>query len=366
MAIRKENNGSWTCYGRYPKDINGIVKNYKKRGFKTKREAKLAEAKLLEEYQSIVSSHITLNELIKEYRKDTPTQLKESTIKGYIRIENNFIIPSFGNRYIDQLTPLEIQRWINNIFNNGMNGQKYCDETIKGILLHLSGLLTYAVKHDWLIRNPCSKVQRPKDPNKKPNEKSSKDNYWEIDEYNKFINTVKDGQRYDIYEFCFYTGLRIGEFCALQWKHIDLKLGTITIEQSLSAITSKITSPKTGNSYRTIKVPNKIIEKLKIKYSYISQIRDFNENWFVFNDKKYISIGTVRRWFNEDVRNAGVKVITFHGLRHSHASYLLSNPILSEQLIADRLGHTVKILRDTYSHIYKKHRKTLDDYINNL
>ena len=72
------------------------------------------------------------------------------------------------------------------------------------------------------------------------------------------------------------------------------------------------------------------------------------------------------QWFNEDVRKAGIKIITFHGLRHSHASYLLSNPILSEQLVADRLGHTIKTLRETYSHVYKKHRKILDDYITDL
>lgn len=366
MALRKEQNGTWTCYGRYPKQLNGKVKHYKHRGFKTRKEAKLAEQKLLEEYKGFNTLHITVNELIREYRKDTPNQLKESTIRGYTRIENNIIIPTFGNKYIDKITPFEIQRWINDIFNNGINNKKYCDESIKGILLHLSGLLTYAVKHDWLIRNPCSSVTQPKDPNKKTTEKSSKDNYWEFDEYEEFIETVEDGHRYDIYEFCFYTGLRIGEFTALQWKNIDLNLGTITVEQSLSAITSKITSPKTGNSYRTIKVPSKIIEKLKIKFDYVSQIRDFSEDWFIYSDKHYISISTVRRWFNEDVRKAGVKIITFHGLRHSHASYLLSNPQLSEQLIADRMGHTVKTLRETYSHVYKKHRKLLDDYIDNL
>lgn len=366
MAQRKESNGTWTFYGRYPKSIDGANKSYKRRGFKTKKEAKLAEIKFIEEFKGLVPSHITINQLIEEYHKDAPNRLKESTLKGYSRIERNIISPTFGERYIDQINALEIQRWINNIFNNGFNDVKYCDETIKGILLHLSGLLTYAVKHDLLIKNPCSSVNIPKNPNKKPNEKSSKDNYWEIDEFNEFLESVKDGLHYDIYEFCFYTGLRIGEFCALQWKHIDLEKGTVTIDQSLSAITSKITSPKTGNSYRTIVIPKKIIDKLKLKYSYVSQIRDFNENWFVYKDKTYISIGTLRRWFNQDVKDAGVKVITFHGLRHSHASYLLSNPILSEQLVADRLGHTVKTLRETYAHVYKKHRKILDDYITNL
>lgn len=284
MAQRKEENGTWTFYGRYPKSLNQTAKSYKRRGFKTKREAKIAEIKFLEESRGIINTHMTLNDLIKEYHKDAPNLIKESTLKSYMRIEKDFIIPTFGNKYIDEITSLEIQRWINNIFNHGINNQHYQDSTIKGFLLHLSGLFTYAVKNDWLLKNPCAAVNQPKDPNKKPNEKSSKDNYWEIDEFNEFMETVEDGFHYDIYEFVFNTGLRIGEFCSLQWKHIDLDKETVTIEQSLSAITSKITSPKTGNSYRTIKVPHKIIEKLKIRYSYVSQIKDFNENWFIYSD----------------------------------------------------------------------------------
>lgn len=43
MAQRKETNGTWSFYGKLPKDKNGKRKNYKKRGFKTKKEAKIAE-----------------------------------------------------------------------------------------------------------------------------------------------------------------------------------------------------------------------------------------------------------------------------------------------------------------------------------
>ncbi|MCD7949299.1 MAG: site-specific integrase [Erysipelotrichaceae bacterium] len=366
MSVKKEENGTWTATGRYPKGPDGKVRSYKRRSFSTKKEAKEAEKKLLEEFKGVTNTHMTVNELIEEYHKDAPILYKESTLKGYYRIERTFIIPQLGTKYIDKLTTMDIQRWINTIYENGYDGNKYSDETIKSILLHLSGLLTYAMKHDWLIKNPCNNVDRPRNPNKKSNELSSKDNYWEIDEYNEFMETVEDGERYDIYEFCFYTGLRIGEFCALQWKHVDFENKTITIEQSLSSITSKITSPKTDNSYRTITVPNKIMDKLQLKYSYVSQIRNFNDEWYVYKNETYISVGTLRRWFNEDVRKAGVKIITFHGLRHSHTSYLLSNPMISEQLIADRLGHTVAVLRKTYAHVYKKHRKYLDDYISNL
>ncbi len=164
----------------------------------------------------------------------------------------------------------------------------------------------------------------------------------------------------------FLAGLRIGEFCALQWKDIDLIHHQLTVSKSLSAITSKITSPKTIRSHRTIQLPIKLVEKLTKRYLIVSQLKNFNEDWFLYKDNSYISISTFRRWFNEDVKKAGVKKITVHGLRHSHASYLLSNPTISELLIAERLGHSVEMLRSTYAHIYEKSRKNLMDYIDEL
>lgn len=164
----------------------------------------------------------------------------------------------------------------------------------------------------------------------------------------------------------FFTGLRIGEFCALQWKDVDLINNKLRISKSLSAITSKITSLRTARSNRTIQLPDRLIEKLKKRYIIVSQQEGFNDDYYLYKDQTYISIATLRRWFNEDVKKSGVKRITVHGLRHSHASYLLSNSTISELLIADRLGHSVEMLRNTYAHIYEKSRKNLIDFIDEL
>lgn len=287
-------------------------------------------------------------------------------IRVYKRFERQVIIPSFGNRYIDDITPLEITRWINDILKNGYNNQSYGESSTKNILLHLSGLLTYAVDHNWLLKNPCHKIKSPTNPNMIKKKKSSENNFWEIEEYNKFINSVEDEYKRDLYEFMFLTGLRIGEFCALQWNDVDLINKQLTISKSLSAVTSEITSPKSTNSNRTIQLPNKVINKLKKRYAIIFQLEGFNDNFFLYKYKTYISISTFRRWFNKDVKSSGVKKITVHGLRHSHTSYLLSNPLISELLIAERLGHSVEMLRSTYAHIYEKSRKNLIEYIDNL
>jgi integrase len=216
------------------------------------------------------------------------------------------------------------------------------------------------------LKNPCRGIKSQKNPNEIARKNNAEDNYWEYDEYIKFINSVQDDYRKDLYEFMFYTGLRIGEFCALQWEDVNLESKTLRINKSLSHIVSKITSPKTETSYRTITLPNKIVEKLKIRYKYVSKIDGFNKKYFLFKDSTYISISTFSRWFQEDLANSDVKRITVHGLRHSHASFLLNNPDIPEGLIAERMGHTVDMLKSTYSHIYKAKRNMMTQYIDNL
>jgi len=274
MAQQKESNGTWSFYGKLPKDENGIRKNYKRRGFKSKKAAKLAEAEFLKQYNHISPTRLKLDDLIVEYHKDAPNHIKLSTIKAYKRFEKYVISPSFGNRYIDDITTLEITRWINEILQNGYNDRAYGESSTRNILLHLSGLFTYAVDHDWLQKNPCHKVKPPKDPNKIIKKQSCEENFWEIEQYHKFINTVEDEYKRDIYEFMFLTGLRIGEFCALQWRDVDLINNKLRISKSLSAITSRITSPKTPRSNRTIQLPNRLVEKLKKRYIIVSQLED--------------------------------------------------------------------------------------------
>ena len=55
---------------------------------------------------------------------------------------------------------------------------------------------------------------------------------------------------------------------------------------------------------------------------------------------------------------SGVKRITPHVFRHSHASFLIMNGI-DDSLIAERLGHTVAELRKTYAHVYKSMRQNM-------
>lgn len=363
-----EKTKKWGFRKKYKDPFDNKTHEVKRSTFNTKKEATIAENEFINKINNnkVDTKNLTLTQLIELYHKIAPFKVKEQTLKAYTRFENQFYIPSFGNQKIDTFTKNQISDWINDFAVNGYNGTSYSDQTIRNVLLHLCGLFTFAVQREYLTYNVVRGIRPPKKPNKIVEKQNAEENFWDLDTFNKFIETVDNQFDQELYNFAFFTGLRIGEITALQWKDIDFKSKTLTVRQTYSAITSKIGSTKTDNSYRTIDLPERILNDLKLRYNYLKNSTYFTDDYFVFGDKQNLSSGTLRNHFNKSVSKANVKKITFHGLRHSHASLLLSNPQIPEHLIADRLGHSVEMLRETYSHIYKKSRKEMVEYINKL
>ncbi|MCD8027888.1 MAG: site-specific integrase [Erysipelotrichaceae bacterium] len=365
MSVHKDpKTGKWYYTGKY-RDLSGERHDYKKRGFDRQRDAKAAEEAFLLKIKG-GKGRIKMSALVELYQQDATTAIKESTRCLYKHYEELCILPSFGNKFIDEIKSLDIRRWINDIAVNGINGRIYCDSQVAAFLHHLSGLFSFAVNHELLSSNPCQGIKPPKNPNEVKKKKVSESNFWEVDEFNEFIATVENQDHKEIYEFLFLTGVRIGEFAALQWMDIDLENKKLHITKSLSGRTSKITSPKTENSIRVIDIPNRLNESLKARYERCKKLDGFNDDYYVFADVRWHHSSTYRRWFDADVEKSGVRKITIHGLRHSHASYLLSNPMMSEILFAERLGHTVTMLRTTYAHVYEKHRALMVEFIDEL
>ncbi len=356
--------GKWYYTGKY-RDLQGVRHDYKKRGFNTKKEAKEAEDAFLLKIKGGYG-RIKMNALIKLYHEEMKSSVKGSTLVGHKSVEKLHILPFFGDRYIDSIKTLEITRWNKERALTGNGGKPYDTQYTEHMFAHLSGLFTFAVRHKLLSENPCRYARPYRDPNQIARKQESEENFWEAETYHKFIVTVRDQDRIDLYETLFLTGLRIGELIALTWGSLDFEHRKLKVTQNYSAPTGAITSPKTLRSQRSIDLPIRLVDLLRLRYERASKLDGFRDDFFVFGDKRHLIPQTIRRHFNEDVARAEVKRITIHGLRHSHASYLLANPMISESLIAERMGHSIEILRKTYAHIYEKRRTAMVEYIENL
>lgn len=151
------------------------------------------------------------------------------------------------------------------------------------------------------------------------------------------------------------TGVRKGEAHGLQWHNVNFKKQTIKIERTRDQDGAR--SPKTLNSYRTIYVDNTTLAQLKkyrawCKEKKLSYGKRLDENDFVFISQlgaNPVSQMTINNALNKVIKITGIKRITAHGLRHTHATILLNNKV-SIATVAKRLGNTAEEINRTYGH----------------
>ena len=138
----------------------------------------------------------------------------------------------------------------------------------------------------------------------------------------------------------------LGELLALQVKDVNFEAGTITIDESLARIDGEdlITAPKTESSIRVITIHQELQEALK---EYMATLYRSRPTTRLF-------AGRTKSFFEHEmergIRLSGVKKITVHCTRHSHASMLVQMGF-SPIEIAKRLGHgKVTTTIETYCH----------------
>ena len=175
------------------------------------------------------------------------------------------------------------------------------------------------------------------------------------------------------------TGARLSEVLALTWKDINFKDQTICINKSWDYIyTHTFKDTKTPSSNRTIKIGRDLVgllRQLKTEQSnYFKKIgRPVSINELVFLNKDLTLISNVA--INKDLRFIEKQLhitplITFHGLRHTHVSFLLYQGI-DIAYISHRLGHAnISITLKIYAHLLKDHEEKEENkavlYLENL
>lgn len=303
----------------------------------------------------------TFKELYLEYQKYIELKLKFQSVRSVKSRFNNYILPYFENYKIDDITPFIYLEW-----------QKEIDK--KGFSWSYKKTLHYSMTrfYDYLniFYNYSNNV--PKKVGGFVNTEIQNEMlFWNIKEYNKFIEAITpDDIEYKFFfEFLYFTGVRLGEANALTFN--DVINDTVFINKTISKEFSKgervITSTKTKGSTRRIKIDNILMAQInQLKDFYKSVYEDYNNNFFVFGGKKPLSPTTLERKKNHYCELAKVKRIRIHDFRHSHATLLLSKNIpISE--ISQRLGHSdINMTINTYSHLFPEYEKRVQKTLNSL
>ena len=197
-AYKDKTQGTWYVSFRYI-DWTGKKTQKLKRGFKTKKEALNYEKEFIR--KTAADMKMEMNSFIQVYFEDKKNELKENSIRNKQHMMNKHIVPYFGTRKMNEITPAEIIQWQNTIQEKG-----YSKTYERMIQNQLNALFNHAQKIYNLKENPCKKVK------KMGKSDANKLEFWTKAEYDRFIAGIEpESEDYLIFEILFWTGIREGD-----------------------------------------------------------------------------------------------------------------------------------------------------------
>ena len=355
----------------------------------TKKEAEIELAKFVADVQNgmvIEGKSLKFSEFTEIWKRDYGSkELAPSTYKRYCRMLETRLLPYFGHFYVNKIKPTDIMQFYDLLSkdtqlvrkkdNNGSKTLKPLSG--KTILEHhrlLRAMLHKAVYWQVIVSNPAERVQPPKV--KKPKRK-----YYDDDQCKILLENLEQLDEEQIkYKTAIiltvFTGVRLGELMGLEWQDVDFKTGIISINRSSQYLSDKgifTKSPKTESSVREVAIPDFIVSLLKeYKLWYEEQksiVGDFwndSDRLFVQVDGNPITPSTISKWFEKFIKQIGLPVITFHGLRHTNATLLIAQQV-DVATVSARLGHAqITTTYNFYVHPLKSHDKHAGNVLENL
>jgi integrase len=296
----------------------------------------------------------TLAQFLERWLENTKPNVAPRTHERYAEIAIKNIIPLLGGLILAKLKPAQISEAYTKAITSGRRDGKggLSARTVNHVHRVLKQALGQAVKWEMLTRNPADAVDPPKV------ERRTMKTY-DIGQTVALIEALRGSRMFVPALLAVLCGLRRGEVAALRWGNVDLVNGQLAVvesaEQSRSGVRYK--PPKSGKG-RTIALPATIMEELKAYR--LRQAQALLRIGVRLDDKTFVCTredgeplqpNTLTIGWQREIAKTGLPRLTYHALRHSHATALLASGI-HPKIASERLGHSkIGITLDLYSHV---------------
>lgn len=366
MAQIYKRNNKWSYRVNYL-DMHGNRKSISRSGFDLKREAENEAdeverkhrrgANLSEETISLIDYYRQWIDLYKSGRHAQVTEVRYNTI-------DKVIVKYFGNTKLKEIRKSDYQRFINEYSRGDYNEatgeyKERSKETVSKTNSYIRAAVQSAIDDQIIYSNFTNNVVLS---GKKS--KSGDLKFLELSDLSKLKQAVLDEATFtSVSKYIILTGIltgaRFSEILALTWDDIDFESNTISISKSWDYTYTHTFKPtKTESSVRTININQELADALnQLKsqqnaYQLKSGWRNRQNLIFINNRREVPSSAAVNKMLRNLQKELHIlSPITFHGLRHTHASYLISKNI-DIFYISKRLGHkNVLVTQRVYAHL---------------
>jgi integrase len=324
----------------------------------TKREARIELARLVAgtaDGTTLDPSKTTLAQFLDRWESWAATQVSRKTLERYVELIRHHVRPHLGAARIQKLRPVNFADLYGKLQEDKPAGAGLAPRTVGHIHRLMHRVMSHAVKWEVIASNPVSAADPPR-------VERTETQILGSDQIKAVLERLRGHVLYPIVVTGLATGARRGELVALRWGDVDLDTGKLTIERSYEQTNQGLSlkAPKTKAGQRVVTMPLSITAELKKHW------RQQQEQRLALGlgkagpeDLVFARPGGVP-WppdaltgdWARTVRVLKLPKVTFHALRHTHASQLIAAG-LDVVTVSRRIGHSnPTVTLGIYAHLF--------------
>lgn len=306
------------------------------------------------------STSITVRHAAASWLKTVRANGREpTTVAAYEQHVRLHIVPRCGDKKLSQLTAPEVRSLLDSWLAD------LSRPMAQRVLRSFKAIITDAQERGFVAQNVALAVKLNN--SRRERGRATPPSKQELRAILDAAERSDDVQGRAIVELAIFSGLRASELRGLPWRSIDLKKGTITVQQRAEA-RGTIGPPKSDSGYRTIPVPNRVVATLRI-WKLACPGHDLD---LVFPStrgkvlshgvmaKKHIKPILVAAGVTKDKDEAAAKY-TAHIFRHAAASLWIERG-LNAKRVQTLVGHgSIQVTFDTYGHLFEQAERDSQD-----
>ena len=289
---------------------------------------------------------------------------KFRTYLSYRDMAQRYMVPYLGTYRLKELTPLVLQNFVKTLLRGEEKTNKtaLAPSSVNMIITILQSSLKAAYELGKIKEYTAFCIKRPKLEKKHIS-------CFSLAEQRQIEGEILQSDNDKLYGIllCLYTGLRIGELLALDWKDFDLKSGTLSVDKTCHYYANRdgeygrrIGPPKTQTSMRVIILPSQLL-------SYLKELKKrSNSSYFISCNDRPVSVRSYQRTFQLLLKKLKIPHKGFHALRHTFATRALECG-MDVKTLAETLGHkNATTTLNIYAHSLIDHKKAMMNKLGKL